>query len=33
MDPSTLIPTPDTLPVSWGWFQLLLIITLFHTPL
>ena len=29
MDPSALIPTPDTLPVSWGWFQLLLIITLF----
>ena len=29
MDPFALIPTPDTLPVSWGWFQLLLIITLF----
>ncbi|MCL7487169.1 MAG: hypothetical protein M8357_03200 [Desulfobulbaceae bacterium] len=29
MDPSALIPTPDTLPVSWGWFELLLIITLF----
>ena len=29
MDPSVLIPTPDTLPVSWGWFQFLLIITLF----
>ena len=29
MDPSALIPTPDTLPVSWGWFQFLLIITLF----
>lgn len=29
MDPSALIPTPDTLPVSWGWFQLLLTITLF----
>lgn len=29
MDPSALIPTPDTLPVSWGWFKFLLIITLF----
>ena len=29
MDPSALIPTPDTLPVSWGWFKLLLILTLF----
>ena len=29
MDPAALIPTPDVLPVSWGWFQLLLIITLF----
>ena len=29
MDPSALIPTPDTLQVPWGWFQLLLIITLF----
>lgn len=29
MDPSALIPTPDTLPVSWGWFELLLLITLF----
>lgn len=29
MDPSALIPTPDTLPVSWGWFEFLLIITLF----
>jgi hypothetical protein len=29
MDPSALIPTPDILPVAWGWFQLLLIITLF----
>jgi len=29
MDPSVLVPTPDTLPVSWGWFQILLIVTLF----
>ena len=29
MDPATLIPTPDALPVAWPWFQLLLIITLF----
>jgi len=25
---SPLIPTPDTLPVSWGWFQFLLLLTL-----
>jgi len=29
MDPITLIPTPDSLQVPWGWFQLLLVITLF----
>ncbi|GAB4333951.1 MAG: hypothetical protein Kow0089_02920 [Desulfobulbaceae bacterium] len=29
MDPSTLIPVPDTLPVPWGWFKLLLLLTLF----
>lgn len=29
MDPSALVPIPDTLQVPWGWFQLLLIITLF----
>ena len=29
MDPAILVPTPDTIPVSWGWFQILLIITLF----
>lgn len=29
MDPSALVPTPDTLQVPWGWFQLLLLITLF----
>ncbi|BCA79708.1 hypothetical protein [Desulfuromonas sp. AOP6] len=28
---SPLIPTPDTLPVAWGWFQFLLLLTLpFH---
>ncbi|BCO10262.1 hypothetical protein GF1_26380 [Desulfolithobacter dissulfuricans] len=29
MDPATLIPTPDPLQVPWGWFQLLLTITIF----
>jgi len=29
MDPAVLIPAPDTLQVPWGWFQLLLLITLF----
>lgn len=29
MNPSALIPTPDTLQVPWGWFQFLLVITLF----
>ncbi len=27
MDPTTLIPQPDTITVPWGWFQLLLIVT------
>jgi len=27
MDPSRLIPAPDTLPVPWGWFQILLLLT------
>lgn len=27
MDPATLIPTPDTIPVAWGWFQFLLMLT------
>ncbi len=27
MDPTRLIPTPDTIPVAWGWFDLLLIAT------
>ena len=29
MDPSVLVPKPDALPICWGWFQILLIITLF----
>lgn len=29
MNPATLIPTPDTLQVPWGWFQVLLFLTLF----
>jgi hypothetical protein len=29
MDPALLIPTPDAIPVSWGWFQALLLLTLF----
>jgi len=29
MDPALLIPTPDAIPVSWGWFQLLLLPTFF----
>ncbi len=29
MNPAILVPTADTLPVPWGWFQLLLILTLF----
>jgi len=27
MDPSRLIPAPDTIPVPWGWFQFLLLLT------
>ena len=31
MDPAALIPTPDTIPVAWGWFQFLLMLTfVFH---
>ncbi|MCB2180855.1 MAG: hypothetical protein KQH63_02380 [Desulfobulbaceae bacterium] len=29
MDPATLIPVPDALPVHWFWFQLLLTVTTF----
>jgi hypothetical protein len=29
MDPAPLIPTPDAIPVAWGWFQLLLLPTFF----
>jgi len=29
MDAAALIPLPDTIPVSWGWFQLLLLLTFF----
>lgn len=29
MNPAALIPTPDTLQVPWGWFQLFLLLTLF----
>ncbi|WP_310599504.1 hypothetical protein [Desulfobulbus sp.] len=29
MDPAALIPTPDAIPVHWGWLQLLLQTTLF----
>lgn len=29
MDPAALVPTPDTLPVAWGWFQLLLLLTFY----
>ena len=29
MNPAALIPTPDVLPVPWGWFQVLLLLTLF----
>lgn len=29
MHPSALIPTPDALPVAWGWFQVLLLPTFF----
>lgn len=27
MDPSALIPIPDSIPVHWGWFKFLLILT------
>lgn len=27
MDPAILIPTPDTIPVAWGWFEVLLLLT------
>lgn len=27
MNPSALIPTPDVIPVSWGWFYILLMLT------
>ncbi len=27
MNPSALIPTPDTIPVPWGWFYILLMLT------
>ncbi len=29
MDPAYLIPTPDTIPAPWGFFELLLILTFF----
>ncbi len=29
MDPATLIPSPDAIPVPWGYFQFLLILTFF----
>jgi hypothetical protein len=29
MDPVSLIPTPDSIPVPWGWFQLLLSLTFY----
>ncbi len=29
MDPATLIPTPDTIPVGWGWFHILLTLTFY----
>ncbi|MCK4501826.1 MAG: hypothetical protein KAU22_02250, partial [Desulfuromonadales bacterium] len=27
MDPAALIPTPDAIPVPWGWFYVLLMLT------
>lgn len=27
MDPAALIPSPDTIPVAWGWFEALLLVT------
>ncbi|MDX9834030.1 MAG: hypothetical protein RBT36_02300 [Desulfobulbus sp.] len=29
MDPALLIPVPDAIPVPWGWFQALLLLTFF----
>ncbi len=29
MDPALLIPTAEAIPVSWGWFQLFLLLTFF----
>ena len=29
MDPANLIPTPDTIPAPWGFFEILLILTFF----
>lgn len=29
MNPAALIPAPDALPVHWGWFQILLLVTFF----
>ncbi len=29
MDPAALIPTPDAIPVHWGWFQFLLLLTFY----
>ena len=29
MDPALLIPTPDTIPAPWGWFQFFLTLTFF----
>ena len=29
MNAATLIPTPDTIPVGWGWFHILLTLTFF----
>jgi len=27
MNPAALIPAPDSIPVPWGWFQVLLLAT------
>ena len=27
MDPAALIPRPDSIPVAWGWFEILLLLT------
>ncbi len=29
MNPAALIPTPDAIPVHWGWFQVLLLVTFY----